>query len=345
MKTMKIYTSLLIFLIIIVFSDKTLAFPYGEFNKCELLVAQEDYDKALKEYISLFQKNKNYFLIDIHNALICAVITDNQKEIKYLSKLLSQKGVPEKYFLERSNFSQFRDEKFWKQTAKQSQKKYEANLKKYEQSKRIIDSVFKYDQDTIMMVRKWKDEPELLEYYDNLIRNNAVFLCNYFDSTYFPGDDIVVPYILNDTSFTYIPQDFGAVIIHSYQPHFLIGDTLFNKVLSRALTENAIKPQTLAYIQDMGRTNMHYRPYYGTTMMFSVYNGELYVSEYYFYDRKAREKIDNNRMAIDLLPLEDAVKIIKYSISKGKSLGFILDARITLFPDQNKIPSGFKKLK
>src|SRR5690606_20225430 len=181
------------------------------------------------------RNNYKNFLIDIHNALICASITDNKKEIKYLSKLLAQKGVPEKYFLERSSFATLRNKKYWKKIARQSQKIYESNLKKYKESKRVIDSVFKYDQDTIMMVRKWKNEPKLLKHYGELIRNNAIFLCNYFDSTYFPGDDIVAPYMLNDTSFTYIPQGFAAVIIHSYQPHFSIGDTFFTNVLNKAL--------------------------------------------------------------------------------------------------------------
>lgn len=342
---MSFLSRIVIFVGTFLVSNNSFASYNLEINKCELLIAQENYTAALRNYVILFKSAGKVFMIDIHNALICAVLTKSDKEIKSLSKLLSIKGIPAKYFLERSSFSSLKNKKFWQKTALASQKNYEANLIKYQKYNQVLDSVLKYDQDTSVSLRDWNDDSVMYKKYRGLIIKNALFLCNYIDSTHFPDERTSIDsYLYNDTSFTYFPH-FGAIIVHSYQSRRNINtDTFFSPVLRKALFYNQIKPQTLAYMQDMGNVNIRFRPYFGTTRMFTIYNDELYAQEYYFANEETREKIDSYRSVIELMPLSDAKDVVRYFYKKGRNLGFYLDARITSYSNSNSVPDGYIKL-
>ena len=70
---------------------------YSLVNRAEISITESKFKDALHFYEEA-SKIKTLFSYDAHNALLCAIETNNVKKAISYAKLLLQKGVPVPYF-------------------------------------------------------------------------------------------------------------------------------------------------------------------------------------------------------------------------------------------------------
>lgn len=302
-------------------------------NEAEQYIVIQEYNSALNKYFEA-SRIYNIFSIDIHNALVCAIYTKNENSIKYFGNLLSTKGIPKSYFLNKKIFNDLKQKSYWIEIAELSQRNYDKKFEEKITLIKIIDSVESVDSfyNTIRVAKDiandtlWVKENYMT--YDSIIKANASHLVTIFEQYGFPSDDYPYFYMPNDTTLSYEPI-FRETIIHSYQSKSIEKgklpkiDTFFTPTLRKALYENKISPYCYANLQDIGNLNMDFRAYYGTNHMFIKSNNEFYASPYYYGEKEIRAKINNYRVQIGLPTLEEEIKKIKFYDSIGQNLGFI----------------------
>jgi hypothetical protein len=299
----------------------------------EHYISIHKYETALSKYFDV-GLNSSMFSIDIHNALVCAIYSEDEKAIKFFGVLLAEKGLPEAYFLNKSVFKDLKLKKYWIEIANLSQVNYNKKFKEIAALNVIVDSVLLVDSfynsirigkdlaaDTVWINNNYHK-------YDTIIKLNAKYLAETFEKMGFPSDDYPYFYLRNDTTLSFRPI-FSEPIIHSYQGKSVEKgrlpkiDTFFTPTLRKAFDENKISAYSFANLQDMGNLNMDFRKYYATNHMFIKSNDEFYASPYYFGEQEIRDKININRVEIGLPTLEVEINKIKYYNIVGQNLGFI----------------------
>lgn len=320
-------------IIIILLTFKT---GYASSNYCMLIneaeqnIVKLDYNSALKKY---YEANRvtDMFSIDINNALVCAILTNDEKAIKHFGNLLAQKGLPQSYFLNKTTFNKLNNSNYWIEIAEKSQKNWNKKLIENQSLRQTIDSILKVDStlNTFRVTKNIENDTSWIKEndikFENRIKDNALYLLSVFEIYGFPGDDHPYFYMPNDTTISYIPT-FSEPIIHSYQGKrhgYFKTDTFFTPILTKSWENDKISSLTISYLQDMGNLNMEFRRFYGTSHIFIKEDNEFYASPYYYGDIEIRNKINFNRAQIGLIPLEEEIKKMKFYESVGKNLGFI----------------------
>ena len=133
-----------IFLFFIVF----LTINISSFSKCkyselikeaELNIATNDFLNALNKYNQIDKAGHAMFAIDIHNAIVCAIIVNDEKSIKKYGLKLSKIGLPKKYFLKNIAFKKIANEKYWIKLSARSEAVFLKNKKQLEPLKKLVD--------------------------------------------------------------------------------------------------------------------------------------------------------------------------------------------------------------
>lgn len=294
-------------------------------QKAELLITEGKYEQALVCYQLAF-KSKEPFVIDIHNALSCAIYSKSNKEIKILGKQLAQRGLPENYFLKKEIFKPFIHLGYWKEYAHISAENYRKNQQKYLVFRKEIDSIFTIEEsinvkssERFASTHNKNDSALIIYEYDRA--QCAKALLAIFNKEFLPSEFEFGPFLSNDTALSFLPY-YGDAIIHTYQG-FHYTDTFFTKLLRHAMLEGRIKPETFAKLQDVGNLNMNYRPFYATVNMFVRENQKNYALRHYYQTPEIRQKIDAARKGIGLMPLDQEIRKINFKSGAGRRLSFI----------------------
>ncbi len=217
---MKTYIS---FLVVFVFfqlkvsSKETQMYLYYKYsNLAEIFICKNEYSKALNSYKSAFSESKISFAIDIQNAIVCATICNNPKEIMYLCELLSKKGVGKNYFSQEI-FKKYQNDKSFQKIINNAEiikNKFKNNneifINKYETLIKNDSLYNKYRHDSLLHMH------QLPDYVQLLFERNTKSLLNLINEYGYYGENNIGVLLVNDTSFVKFHRA-NVILIHYLQ--------------------------------------------------------------------------------------------------------------------------------
>lgn len=287
-------------------------------NEAELQIVDSSYSTALIYFDSAFAINQKPFARDLFNASIAAIKANRNKAAIRFCWQLAKKGVGKEFFSKYFEYSSLKNDAQWKDmllTAETSRKQFRESTG---QLVATLDRLYTKDQDVHVRSRETGSMTikEIMNLTDDTL---SQALSKLFDRFGFIGEDMLgAPLDENGLLGYRFPYD--IIILHNYQSRD--GDTLFSPVLRKALQAGLIKPEEFAGIQD-GGSNMHRRPYYGTTHFYVQYLCSIYLENYH---KENLVSIEENRKAIGLCSTADQLKKTIFNIENPGST-FMINAR------------------
>jgi hypothetical protein len=308
-------------------------------KEAELNIVRNNFSAAIKIFNQIDSKKHSMFAIDIHNAIVCAIILNDEESIKKFGSQLSEIGLPQNYFFNNKAFKKIAKEKYWVELAKKSEIIFLKKQNQLKSLKFLVDSLIKIDsyyndikvEKSINRDTVWLKENSLK--YENIIKDNAFELLKTFEKYGFPKNNDVIFYMPNDTTLLFKPT-FSSLIIHSYQGKRhgpMATDTFFTPILRDELNKNSIKPETYAFLQDNGNLDLDFRDFYGTVHMFVKEDNALYASPYLYSDTSNRNKIEELRDKIGLPTLSEEIERIKFYFFSNNDCGFIFHNTVNTY--------------
>lgn len=282
------------------FSIQTALFtPSDYFNSiysAEYHIIHYEYNLALEDYNDAFVKCKKPFLKDAHNALICAIKINSDKDIfKYL-KLLSEYNLNQAYLNSDFFTITVKKNKYWN--------KFEHSITSNFQSKsiqnKVLDSLYQSDQQIREDCKKISLNYNIvchdtLKYIDsiNIIQLNSIFIKNGY-----PADSDLSNIIPGN-----IPS-FFLIIFHDAGN----GRYELNELLLDAISKLKLHPQLYSYIMGTFSKDPMYLDFgLGYAV---ILGGNLYVFQ--LNDLTRKNKINDTRKAYHLDDLESYCQKIKF---------------------------------
>lgn len=230
-------------------------------NKAELMIIDNRIDQALNLYNYAFKTNVKPFARDIYNAAVCAIKVGKTNLAFRYGRTLCSKGVGRPFFEKRAIFKPLHKYKQWRPLLEFAQSEYNRIQANNIGLKNFIDSLVEKDQ---LVNSNWRssamalDKRQIMDLtYDTISKH----LNNLFDSIGFLNEDRIGVGLEHDTVIA-IGLPFDVIIVHNYQARE-VGDTLFNKILRKALTEHLIKPDYFARLHDFSGGDRN--DYYGSS--------------------------------------------------------------------------------
>ncbi|RKE47128.1 hypothetical protein [Sphingobacterium detergens] len=301
-------------------------------NRAELEIVSGNFTTACKLYNLAFQINHKPFAIDLNNAAISAIYSNQLKLAIDLCKDLAGKGVGPQFFTKSAVFSKLEVLRGWNQllaeasTQKENLKNKNASLLGY------IDSLVKQDQyvNSLWRNAEPKDKRKARDFMDLTYDTISHKLKKLFDSVGFISENLIGVKIINDTI---INPDlpFDVIIIHNYQAQ-MNGEGLFTPVLKHAFTTGLISSKYFASIQ--GYSGGSPGNDYQTSGYYVQYNCNIYKQKMRAEDLKTVNKL---RASIFLDSLDDNLKKLVFQI-RNPDTKFIFSAnasRYMNFADKN----------
>lgn len=316
----------LVIVIVFVFGGTTLQGQNTKYNRtvneAQNLIAKEEFAEALDRY-TMLSTESSMFAIDIHNALVCAIFLNNENDIKYFGQLLSQKGLPRSYFLQKAVFAPLKEQAYWIEFADNSELMYQKLNTKHRAFIEEIE-VLKNRDDSLFRLGSTFDPSDLdaRERVASLSLKNKKELLNLFEANFFPGENFISQYVYQDTFLFYNPPFFSMLNSADQSKYskeegrMIQEESIFKGLLEQEMLNNNIKPETYALAMDIPMIfDVDKRTFYGTCQVFlknavSIHDKEIFTDKN-LYERKGT--INLYRNSIGLGTLEEMLGIMKFA--------------------------------
>ncbi len=292
-------------------------------NKAELAIVDNDLNSATQYYDSAFALRSKPFAIDAYNASICAIRVKQWEMAFHYANILADIGVGANFFKRNIYYLDLAEQKGWEELLARA----EAGLKRkaaYKPLLSVIDSLVKKDQ---YVNHNWRasgmasKERQIMDLtYDTI----AAHLSRIFDSVGFLSEDMIGASLSENGNEISYGLPFDVIIVHNYQSR-RTGDTLFNRILRKALQEGQIKPDYYANIRDFGG-GISEKAYYGSSHFYVMYKCSLYLEH---YNKERLPAIEEARTNIGMGTTADYLKKLIYNI-RYPSSGFMIFAPLSV---------------
>jgi hypothetical protein len=281
-------------------------------NKAELAIIDDKLIEAVSYFDSAMMIDSVSYAQDLYNASICALKTGKiETSLQYCYKLAAR-GVGEDFFKKKETYNSLTKHPDWNNLLQFAHNKRNKFTQQNQRVIKMIDSLVQKDQ---AMNKRWRESGRAKEVEKLMDITNdtiATALNNLLLKEGFLSEKIIGATPGEDGQF-YIRTPFDVIIIHNYESR-RVGDTLFNNVLRKALTEGFIKQDYYAFIRDFaGGPNTI--DHFGSSQLFVQYGCTIYKNKY--SDLPAIEK---NRNRIGLCTLDEYTKKIIFNIQNPNTV-------------------------
>ncbi len=290
---------------------------YSRFVRdAELSICQQNYIIAIEKYDSAFKIDFNHYAKDIHNSIVCNILSSKIESAINLSSKLIKIGVDSSYFLNNDVFKPMISSELWNKQIIQKKVFTENYLKE-------IDTALRRE----LIKRYLKDQDASNSKRNEYIFENTIWLKEMIARNRFPSESRVGVFIENNK----LKNNLHEIMLIHYSQKLkkdksdaLKSDTLkLASLLYELIPKGELNPAFFATLNVIG-TAYNLLP---TDMEYFIVVGDSVFVRNISNDDK--NKIDSKRTLIGLHKYEDYLNIIKFnmfdkrfSLYYGNVIGF-----------------------